>query len=235
MDPTLLPRIDSERFLSAFSAVIDGKREQAPSWKLGPGWSGEDVRIGKDYTKLLGDSFSVSTTARLAEQSRDDLMRLWNSDNYTTDDAYNKPELTQLRDRWAAHVDSMMECIPLCVTAGNIGKVPTGQKFSPGRRGLIQVARNRIKKAGGSGEKNARKRTRPDTPASEEEPAEVEAEAVESEDEGDEEHEHAVEKALEKRPAKRQKRQLKKRGGKKSDRMVAEPGEFLERRSWKWL
>ena len=234
MDPSLLPRIDSERFLSAFSAVIDGKREQAPSWKLSPGWSGEDVQIGKDYTELLKNSFGVNTTACLAEQSRENLMRLWNSDNYTTDDAYNKPELTQLRERWIEHVDNTMACIPLCVTAGNIGEFRTRKKLAPGRRGLITVARRNKKKAGKSGaptQENAKKRTRSEGPE-EEEVVEVESgqeveEEVEVEQEGEEEI-VAVEKDFGKRPAKRVKRQ--KDYGKKGDRMVVDkPGEFSER------
>ena len=103
-------------------------------------WSRLEWERCSDWERLLGDSFSISTTAHPAEQSHNDLMHLWNLENYMTDNVYNKPELTQLRDQWTAHVDNMMECIPLCVTAGNIGKVQTGQKFSSGCRGLIQVA-----------------------------------------------------------------------------------------------
>jgi hypothetical protein len=141
MDPSIIPRIDSDLFLSSISCVIDGKRIRAPSWDLAPGWTGEDVLIGKDYTELLQSEFGVDSLSELDPEA---LTRLWNSDNHMTDHPFNKPQLTQIAQRWKDHSNHQKRSIPVCVAVGD--KESESDRFQAKRRGQMTSALNKSKK-----------------------------------------------------------------------------------------
>jgi hypothetical protein len=117
LNPILLARVDPKKLISAFSYVADGKRVEAPDWELAPGWRDEDVRIGKDYSALLQESFQVDSIQALAGKSSKDLVGLWNSDDVTTKDPYNNPRLKAARQTWSDHMATQGANIPIAVVA----------------------------------------------------------------------------------------------------------------------
>jgi hypothetical protein len=143
MDPTLLPRIDAEKFLSSISGVIDGERVRAPSWDLAPGWKGKDVEIGTQYADLLQSSFGVSSVNELASKDPQALLCLWNSDNHETDHPFDKPRLTQARDEWNTFVQSAKVSVPVCAREA---VQELGGRYGSQRKGAMQSAQNTNKK-----------------------------------------------------------------------------------------
>jgi hypothetical protein len=143
VDPSMLFRVDSDQFLSAFSCVVDGERIRAPSWDLAPGWTGDDVKIGQKYAELLQSSFGVDTVSELALTNPEALTRLWNSDNHATEHPFNKPQITEKKEAWVAHSRDQMRGIPVCVVNGEMESL---ERFRSKRRGKMDSARNTCKK-----------------------------------------------------------------------------------------
>lgn len=151
VDPTLLLRIDAEKFLSSISCVVDGERVRAPSWDLSPTWEGEDVKIGKRYEGLLQSAFNVNSLAELAKEDPAGLMRLWNSDNVNTVHPFNKPRLTDARDSWLAHVRTESAAIPVSVSISETDLIGLEERFQGRRKGrgrsaVYQVGKERKRK-----------------------------------------------------------------------------------------
>jgi hypothetical protein len=97
-----MARVDKDKFLSAFSAVIGGTRVAAKPWVMGPGWSGEDTRIGKDM-------------------DGEELDGTYNTDSQS-DTPFGNTEARGLCDEWAAHMEEWSKTIPLCM-ASDFSKV----------------------------------------------------------------------------------------------------------------
>lgn len=117
VDPILLPRVDPKKITSAITYVDDGgKRVQCPEWNLAPGWHGQDVCIGTDYSKLLKSSFDVDAIQDLCPK---DIIRLWNSDTFDTPHPYNNLLLTKANDVWRKHTNAQGANIPLNVIASS--------------------------------------------------------------------------------------------------------------------
>lgn len=110
LPPAMLPRVDKSMAMKMVSVVVNNKRITADEWELGPGWTGEDVHIGKDYEELL-KSLKVKHPEDLPAK---DLALLCNSDSLTQVPFGNVP----LRDatiEWSGHLSKSKECIPVCV------------------------------------------------------------------------------------------------------------------------
>ncbi|KAF6759706.1 hypothetical protein DFP72DRAFT_806004 [Ephemerocybe angulata] len=96
-----LPRFDKEKILSALSFVENGERKSASSWEQGPGWSGDDVAIGKVYTEDL------------LTMPEEDLQRLHNSD-VRSPYPYGNKKVYEHASKWQTHRLAMARTIPLC-------------------------------------------------------------------------------------------------------------------------
>lgn len=116
LHPFLLARIDKDMFLRSISCVINNKRVAAPSWELGPGWTGEDVKIGTDYELLLKQCFNVRSLQDLGKKEPEALIRLWNSDCTDSSDAYNNQKLSDAVTQWTQHRKHQGSHIPVAVT-----------------------------------------------------------------------------------------------------------------------
>ena len=156
-DVTFLPRVDPDLFLSSISCVIDGKRTQAPAWDLAPAWKGEDVQNGKEYTDLLQSAFNVSSLSELAEKDPDSLLQLWNSDNYMTEHPFDRPQITQTRDAWIAHIKEEALSIPLCAINGESKSFKRYQSKRKGTMDRIRgvLKRKRVEKEGDDEDEDA--------------------------------------------------------------------------------
>lgn len=108
--PNALLRFDRDRLISSFSAVIDGNRVTPEQWEYGPGWSGTDTEVGKDYTPILA-SMGVKTVDDLSEQQ---LAQLYNS-NSLSDAPYGQEHIQKVNEDWAAHYEEYAKYIPICV------------------------------------------------------------------------------------------------------------------------
>lgn len=113
--PDQLLRFDKERLISSFSSVIDGKRVTPDPWRLGPGWTGEDTRIGKDYRDLLS-KLGVSAPSELKPT---ELALLHNSDTMGQE-PYNNPDILRTKNEWARHVEDYSRHIPVCVVVEGV-------------------------------------------------------------------------------------------------------------------
>ncbi|THV03432.1 hypothetical protein K435DRAFT_914036 [Dendrothele bispora CBS 962.96] len=109
--PDLRIRIDEELFLSSFSMVHEGTRIQAPSWPMGPGWKGDDVRIGKRY-----DDLQLLDIEDPYEREREKI-RKWNSDE-GSDYPYGKKERHDQSMKWKELTKESGQCYPLYTSAG---------------------------------------------------------------------------------------------------------------------
>lgn len=112
LPPAMLPRVDKTMAMKMVSVVVNNKRITADDWELGPGWTGEDVRVGKDYTELVK---SLNAEA-LEDLPARDLALLCNSDAMTQV-PFNNNLLQDATDEWSAHLSKSKECIPVCVVA----------------------------------------------------------------------------------------------------------------------
>ncbi|THU76781.1 hypothetical protein K435DRAFT_878731 [Dendrothele bispora CBS 962.96] len=109
--PDLRIRIDEELFLSSFSMVHEGTRIQAPSWPMGPGWKGDDVRIGKRY-----DDLQLLDIEDPDEREREKI-RKWNSDE-GSGYPYGKKERLDQSMKWKELTKVSGQCYPLYTSAG---------------------------------------------------------------------------------------------------------------------
>ncbi|KAJ3503547.1 hypothetical protein NMY22_g18213 [Coprinellus aureogranulatus] len=103
------PRHEGARFnrrvlLSAFSSVRGGKRVGVDDWELGPGWSGDDTQVGKEYKEDL------------KTLSLNDLTMLHHSDTKTTY-PYGNKKANDHAEAWKKHHEAMTSTIPLCVVS----------------------------------------------------------------------------------------------------------------------
>jgi hypothetical protein len=151
LHPSLLARIDAEKFLSSISFVIDGEHVRAPSWDLSPTWEGEDVMIGKNYGSLLQSAFNVDSFSELAKESLTDLMRLWNSDSWQTEHPFNKPSLTEARESWLAHVKEEAAAIPVSASIREAELIGLDERFQGRRKGRFASAIHQVGKGKGKG------------------------------------------------------------------------------------
>ncbi|KAF9041370.1 hypothetical protein BJ165DRAFT_1530100 [Panaeolus papilionaceus] len=136
LPPTMVPCVDKKKAMEIVSCVIDNKRVTAREWNLGPGWSGEDTRIGKDYTGLL-HGLGVSN---IADLSPENLALLYNSDSMSNF-AYGSEDLHEAIEQWATHLKGSSSSIPVCVINGE-GDIDFG-----GRNGVVQSRTATAKRA----------------------------------------------------------------------------------------
>ncbi|KAF9065239.1 hypothetical protein BDP27DRAFT_1425053 [Rhodocollybia butyracea] len=103
-----LPRINRDVFLSAFSLVDENNiRIQAKPWALGPGWTGENVQIGKTYSEDIRG---------LPEET---VKELWNSDT-VSDIPYGNQAMVDARLEWIALHQSRVPTHPVCHASGEV-------------------------------------------------------------------------------------------------------------------
>lgn len=110
LPPEMVPRVDKSMAMKMVSAVIDNKRVTANEWELGPGWTGEDVEIGKDYTDLL-QKLNVKGIEDLPPSQ---LALLCNSDAMTQV-PYNNHNLKEALEEWQALISNSKKNVPICV------------------------------------------------------------------------------------------------------------------------
>lgn len=134
LSPFLLPRIDREKFLEAFSCVVDGKRVSAPPWKLGPGWTGSDVEVGTEYGALLKDYFQAETLEDVARSDPSALIGLWNSDDATSQHPYNNARLTEALEEWNKHKKYQGSNIPVAILTEREGDSSFGAQLGQRRQ-----------------------------------------------------------------------------------------------------
>ena len=119
-----LARVNKDVFLSSFSYVENGVRVGVGSWDEGPGWQGEDVKIGKQYPEDVD----------LATLSGDELTMLYNSDSYSSA-PYGNREAVDKAKAFKEHCLRWSHTIPLCV-ASDLSKVELDSEPNPNiRRG----------------------------------------------------------------------------------------------------
>ncbi len=97
-------RFDRTKFLESFSAIVDGKRISAMDWEQGPGRTGSDVEIGKEYPEPDADL------------SPQELYNLWATDSPTPDEPihpFNNSKPYDQRMKWIDHRIDALETIPL--------------------------------------------------------------------------------------------------------------------------
>ena len=99
-----LARVDKDKFLSAFSVVRNGERVGVSSWDMGPGWTGNDVRVGETYPE---DPKGMPVA---------NLVELHHSDE-KTDYPYGNKKVHDHVQAWKAHNEAMTKTIALCVAS----------------------------------------------------------------------------------------------------------------------
>lgn len=110
-----LARLDIEKFASAFSFVHNSTRVAAKPWDVGPGWSGDDTMIGKQYSPPP------------TELSSDDLAKKHNSDN-DSQAPYGNQAILEGATRWAEETSEWSKTILLTAVDHNVtGKAPSGK------------------------------------------------------------------------------------------------------------
>ena len=124
-DPRSLLRFDRDRLLSSFSCAINGVRTAAGPWQHGPGWSGDDVKIGTEYMQDL---------STLPEA---DLAMLWNS-NTPSNAPYGNNVLLEAMTTWAKHKKEWADTLPICVVAEGVlaGNIIGGRPST--RKGCVR-------------------------------------------------------------------------------------------------
>ncbi|KAJ3752368.1 hypothetical protein EV360DRAFT_88819 [Lentinula raphanica] len=100
-----LLRIDKDRLLSAFTMRSGGTRIAADSWKLGPGWTGEDTEVGREYPQ----DFDT--------MSEEELRRLWNTDQMS-ETIYGNEAMEKQRKDWAEERKRAVAALPVCHATG---------------------------------------------------------------------------------------------------------------------
>ncbi|KAJ3767109.1 hypothetical protein FB446DRAFT_708075 [Lentinula raphanica] len=104
-----LLRIDKDRLLSAFTMRNGGTRIAADSWELGPGWTGEDTKVGREYPQ----DFDT--------MSEEELRRLWNTDQMSETIYGNEAMEKQWKD-WAEERKRAVAALPVCHATGEANK-----------------------------------------------------------------------------------------------------------------
>ncbi|KAF6764363.1 hypothetical protein DFP72DRAFT_1059348 [Ephemerocybe angulata] len=106
-----LARVDKDVFLSSLTFVHNGERTAASPWPLGPGWSGDDTKVGNRYDV---DPRTLDPAA---------LQRIHNTDA-GSDYLYNNKAAHDHSVKWRDHHAAMTKTIPLCVASDyNLEKV----------------------------------------------------------------------------------------------------------------
>lgn len=130
--PNALLRFDRDRLISSFSAVIDGKRVAPEEWEYGPGWSGSDTEVGKDYTPILA-ALGVETIDDLSDAQ---LARLYNSDSLS-DAPYGQEHIRKVNDDWAAHYEEYAKYIPICILTEGAPPIHGRSNKKPARQSMF--------------------------------------------------------------------------------------------------
>lgn len=121
-----LARLDTQIFASAFSFVQDSTRVAAQPWAAGPGWNGEDTRIGKQY--------SPSPT----ELPSEDLAKQHNSDK-DTEAPYGNEEILEGNQAWTADTAEWSRTILLTAVDHQITGKPLRGKDATRLRGEVYI------------------------------------------------------------------------------------------------
>lgn len=108
-----LARLDTEKFASAFSFVQNSTRVVASSWNAGPGWSGDDTEIGKQYSQSPTDMTS------------DELEKAHNTDK-DSEAPYGNEEILEANKSWAADTAEWSKTIVLTAVDHDV----TGKRLS---------------------------------------------------------------------------------------------------------
>ncbi|KAJ3765492.1 hypothetical protein FB446DRAFT_850114, partial [Lentinula raphanica] len=113
------------------------ERIEASPWERGPGWTGEDTRVGKKYA----EDFS--------KLSEEELRQLWNTDS-KSDTIYGNIWIATQRKEWKEHRRIMMSSISICHATGEAEQVDTNQHSSH-RRIIRDSASKKGEKRKGKG------------------------------------------------------------------------------------
>ncbi|KAH7875772.1 uncharacterized protein C8R40DRAFT_1169900 [Lentinula edodes] len=105
-----LVRVDKEKFLSAFSMRDGNVQIGTQPWELGPGWTGDDVRIGKIYE----NDFDA--------MSEEECLQLWNSDT-GSDLPFGNKGIRLQREVWKEYKMQAMQVLPICHASGEVDEV----------------------------------------------------------------------------------------------------------------
>ncbi|KAJ3991597.1 hypothetical protein F5050DRAFT_1866001 [Lentinula boryana] len=93
--------VDKNILLSAFSMRSGNERIGADQWEMGPGWMGEDTRVGKEYM----EDFS-----KLSDKEWN---QLWNSDTFS-DTLFGNKAVPAQKEEWAEYRKKAMSVLPIC-------------------------------------------------------------------------------------------------------------------------
>ncbi|KDR79831.1 hypothetical protein GALMADRAFT_136421 [Galerina marginata CBS 339.88] len=151
LPPGMLPRVDKSLAMKLVSVVVDNKRITADDWDLGPGWTGEDVEIGKDYTDILA-GLGVQYPQELPPRN---LALLCNSDSMTQV-PFNNAALQEAAADWSRRLSKAKESIPVCVVADGLE-----DEAIMGGRIVIQARKAAVKIARSEKNVNSKKRVNP--------------------------------------------------------------------------
>ncbi|EAU82155.1 hypothetical protein CC1G_11345 [Coprinopsis cinerea okayama7 len=136
VDPSLQMRFDRDRLLSSFSWVVPNEemgeaggyvRVCADPWTTGPGWTGDDVRIGKKYE----DTFDA--------MSYEELVLKRNTDAGGTV-PYGNQTAAAVDSAWNRQLDDMTPTFPVCVLSGETEG--QGRGAAQRRKGTIRRLTN---------------------------------------------------------------------------------------------
>ncbi|KAJ3819222.1 hypothetical protein F5880DRAFT_1510330 [Lentinula raphanica] len=100
-----LLRINKDQLLSAFTMRNGGTRIAADSWELGPGWTGEDTEVGREYSQ----DFDT--------MSEEELRRLWNT-NQMSETIYENEAMEKQWKDWAEERKRAVAALPVCHATG---------------------------------------------------------------------------------------------------------------------
>ncbi len=103
--PHYFVRFDKELLLSAFSMELEGVRLAAEPWDLGPGWTGNDVRIGSKSDV----SIESMTPQQLAQR--------WNTNDCASSAPYGNTNIEKVEEAFYTLAEEMGRTIPLNVGA----------------------------------------------------------------------------------------------------------------------
>lgn len=110
-----LARLDTEKFASSFSFVQNSTRVAAKPWDVGPGWSGDDTRIGKQYSPPP------------TELASENLAKAHNTDK-DSQAPYGNEEILEGAQRWSEETADWSKTILLTAVDQNItGKASSGK------------------------------------------------------------------------------------------------------------
>ncbi|KDR71681.1 hypothetical protein GALMADRAFT_213585 [Galerina marginata CBS 339.88] len=125
--------------------------KQPDDWDLGPGWTADNVEIGKDYTQLLAD-LGVKHPQDLPPK---ELALLCNSDSMT-DIPFNNTALQDATTEWSKRLSTAKEGIPVCAVADGLE-----DEAIMGGRIVVQARKSAVKLARKEKNINIKKRPNP--------------------------------------------------------------------------